>query len=62
MAKYEDVEMISDEYYNATIIPESFIEKLKLAYMMIFHNDKLRVQVIVEKEWFDDRIRKEMDG
>ena len=56
MAKYEDVQLVRDDLYDATVVPESFVERLKLAYMIIFHSSKIRCKMQVSKLWFDANI------
>ena len=56
MAKYEDVQLVREDLYDATVIPETFGEKLKLAYMIIFHSDKIRCKMQVSKLWFDTNL------
>lgn len=53
MAKYINVEQVSDDFYKATIIPKNFIDKLKLAYLIMFKSDTISCNVIVSKKWFD---------
>ena len=56
MAKYQDVNQISDDLYEATIIPQSLIEKFKLAYMVVFHSSRIRCNMLVDKNWFNTNI------
>jgi len=61
MAKYEDVELITDDLYEATIVPETFWEKLKLAYMIVVHSDKIRCKLLVNRDWFEKKVRETYD-
>ena len=56
MAIYDNVKLVTEDIYEATVIPQSFIDKLRLAYIVIFHHDRIRCSVHVRKDWFDDNI------
>ena len=57
MAIYNDLKQVSDDIYETTVIPTSFIDKLKLAYIIIFQSEKIRCRMNVSKLWFDTMLQ-----